>query len=70
MDLPTNGGEALIILVALAIGATMPITPVQILWINLITATALGLTLAFEPAEPGVMKRMADRLRLRSDGCR
>lgn len=55
--LPTNGGEALIILVALAIGATMPITPVQILWINLVTASSLGLTLAFEPTEPGVMQR-------------
>ncbi len=55
--LPTNGGEALTILAALALGATMPITPVQILWVNLITAVALGLTLAFEPAEAGVMTR-------------
>ncbi|MEX1109840.1 MAG: HAD-IC family P-type ATPase, partial [Dongiaceae bacterium] len=55
--LPTNGGEALTILTAIAFGLALPITPVQILWINLITAIALGLTLAFEPTEPGTMQR-------------
>ena len=55
--LPTNGGEALTILGAIALGLALPITPVQILWINMITAVALGLTLAFEPTEPGTMDR-------------
>jgi len=55
--LPTNGGEAMTILAALALGLAMPITPAQILWINMITAVALGLTLAFEPPEPGTMRR-------------
>ena len=55
--LPTNGGEALTILAALALGWTLPMTPVQILWINMVTAIALGLTLAFEPPEPGLMRR-------------
>jgi magnesium-transporting ATPase (P-type) len=55
--LPTNGGEALTILAALALGLALPITPVQILWINMVTAVALGLTLAFEPTEPGTMRR-------------
>jgi len=55
--LPTNGGEAFTILAALALGLALPITPVQILWINMITAVALGLTLAFEPTEPGTMRR-------------
>jgi magnesium-transporting ATPase (P-type) len=55
--LPTNGGEALTILAALAIGLALPVTPVQILWINTVTAVALGLTLAFEPTEPGAMRR-------------
>lgn len=55
--LPTNGGEALTILVAILLGLTLPITPVQILWINLITAVALGLALAFEPPEAGTMRR-------------
>jgi magnesium-transporting ATPase (P-type) len=55
--LPTNGGEALTILAALALGLALPITPVQILWVNMVTAVALGLTLAFEPTEPGAMRR-------------
>ncbi|MCW5717398.1 MAG: cation-transporting P-type ATPase [Bauldia sp.] len=55
--LPTNGGEALTILVAIAFGLALPITPVQILWINMVTAVALGLTLAFEPGEAGSMRR-------------
>jgi len=55
--LPTNGGEALTILAAIALGLALPITPVQILWINMITTVALGLTLAFEPTEPGTMRR-------------
>jgi len=55
--LPTNGGEALTILCAIAFGLALPIIPVQILWINMITAVALGLTLAFEPTEPGTMRR-------------
>jgi magnesium-transporting ATPase (P-type) len=55
--LPTNGGEALIILVALLLGMTLPITPIQILWINLVTATTLGIALAFEPTEPNTMQR-------------
>lgn len=55
--LPTDGGEALIILVAILFGWVLPITPVQILWINTITAVTLGLALAFEPAEQDVMRR-------------
>jgi magnesium-transporting ATPase (P-type) len=56
--LPTNGAEALIVLagVALALGE-FPITPVQILWVNMITAVTLALALAFEPTEPGIMAR-------------
>ncbi|MCW2245067.1 magnesium-transporting ATPase (P-type) [Azospirillum fermentarium] len=53
--LPTNGGQALVILAAVLAGGTLPITPVQILWINMVTAVTLGLALAFEPAEPGIM---------------
>lgn len=57
--LPTNGGEAFTIILAILLGLTLPVTPVQILWINMITAVALGLTLAFEPTEPGAMRRPA-----------
>jgi len=55
--LPTSAGEAMTIVVALFVGAALPITAVQILWINLITAVTLGLALAFEPFEPGTMRR-------------
>ncbi|WP_112310885.1 HAD-IC family P-type ATPase [Pseudogemmobacter bohemicus] len=55
--LPTNGGEALAVALAILFGFAMPMTPVQILWINLILAGTLGLALAFEPPEPGVMRR-------------
>jgi len=59
--LPTNGGEALTILGAILFGLALPVTPVQILWINMVTAVALGLTLAFEPTEPGTMLRRPRR---------
>ncbi len=55
--LPTNAGEAMTIVVALLLGMTLPITPVQILWVNLITAITLGIALAFEPTEANTMRR-------------
>jgi len=55
--LPTNGAEALIIISAILFGLALPITPVQILWVNMVTAVTLSLALAFEPAEANVMKR-------------
>lgn len=55
--LPTNGGEAMTIILALLFGLSLPVTPIQILWINLITAVTLGLSLAFEPAEENTMRR-------------
>jgi magnesium-transporting ATPase (P-type) len=59
--LPTNIGEGLVILVAVFAGLTLPITPVQILWINMTTAVLLGLMLAFEDKEPGIMERLPRR---------
>lgn len=55
--LPTNGGEGLVISVAIFANIALPITPVQILWINMSTAVLLGLMLAFEPKEPDLMTR-------------
>lgn len=55
--LPTNAGEAMTIIVALLAGLTLPITPIQILWVNLITAITLGVALAFEPTEENTMLR-------------
>jgi len=55
--LPTNAGEAMTIVVALLLGMSLPVTPVQILWVNLITAVTLGIALAFEPASAHLMAR-------------
>ncbi|WP_407666455.1 cation-transporting P-type ATPase [Mycobacterium pinniadriaticum] len=55
--LPTNIGEGLVILAAIAFGTALPILPTQILWINMTTAVALGLMLAFEAKEAGIMAR-------------
>ncbi|MDW8212043.1 MAG: cation-transporting P-type ATPase [Roseiflexaceae bacterium] len=55
--LPTNIGEGLVILAAVLIGSALPVLPVQILWINMVTVAALGLVLAAEGKEPGIMKR-------------
>lgn len=55
--LPTNAGEGATIIVALLFGLNMPVTPVQILWINLVTGITLGLALAFEPTEERTMLR-------------
>lgn len=55
--LPTNGGEAMTIILALLLGLSLPVTPIQILWVNLITAVTLGLALAFEPTEENTMNR-------------
>ncbi len=55
--LTTNTAEVLVLFVSILIGFPLPLAPVQILWINLITDGLPALALAFEPAEPGVMKR-------------
>ena len=55
--LPTNGGEMLTIIAAILLGRLLPITAAQILWVNMITAVTLALTLAFEPPERNVMQR-------------
>ena len=55
--LPTNGAQALVILVAVLLGLDLPLTPVQILWANMVTAVTLSLALAYEPTEPGLMLR-------------
>lgn len=55
--LPTNLGEGLVIFAAVLAGVTLPLLPVQILWINMTTAVLLGLMLVFEPKEPDIMSR-------------
>jgi magnesium-transporting ATPase (P-type) len=55
--LPTNGGEALVVIAAILFELTLPMTPAQILWINMVTSSTLGLALAFEPPESDIMRR-------------
>lgn len=55
--LPTNVGEGGIILVAMLLGMTLPVLPVQLLWVNMTTAIFLGLMLVFEPKEQDLMTR-------------
>ena len=55
--LPTNVAQALVIMVAIFVGFTAPITAPQILWVNMVTSVALGLVISFEPHELDVMHR-------------
>ncbi len=55
--LPTNVGEAMILLTAVFLGTALPALPVQLLWINMSTAVLLGLMLVFEPKERDLMQR-------------
>ncbi|WP_449417723.1 cation-translocating P-type ATPase [Phormidium nigroviride] len=59
--LPVNGGEALTILVGILAGTTLPILPVQILWVNMVSSVALSATLAFEPKSAETMQRSPRR---------
>ncbi|SEG12102.1 cation-transporting P-type ATPase [Nitrosomonas ureae] len=55
--LPTSSGEAGILMLAIILGMALPITPVQILWINMVTTVTLAISLSFERPESGVMSR-------------
>ncbi len=55
--LPSNAGEGLVVLAAIVAGVALPALPVQILWINMMTALLLGLMLVFEPKEQDLMQR-------------
>jgi Ca2+-transporting ATPase len=62
--LPTNGGQALIVIGAILMvpflplfAERLPLEPVQILWINLYDAVALALPLLWEPRESGLLDR-------------
>lgn len=55
--LPTNIGEGMVIMLAILLGVSLPMLAVQILWINMTTAVCLGMMLAFEPKESGIMDR-------------
>lgn len=55
--LPINGGESMAIAAAILLGANLPITPLQILWINMVSSIGLAMVLAFEAPEPDIMNR-------------
>ncbi len=55
--LPTNGAQGLAIMLAVLAGSTLPVTPLQALWVNMVVAVTLGLALAFEHAEKDIMTR-------------
>jgi Ca2+-transporting ATPase len=55
--LTSNAGEIWVMFVGPFLGLTIPLLPVQILWINLVTDGFPGLALGVEPAEPDVMER-------------
>jgi magnesium-transporting ATPase (P-type) len=55
--LPVNGGESMSLIIAVLFGLTLPITPLQILWVNMVSSVALAMALAFEPPEKSVMQR-------------
>lgn len=55
--LPTNGAQSLLIMISILLGTTMPLTPIQILWVNMVIAVTVSLALAFEPLEEGAMNR-------------
>ncbi len=55
--LPVNGGESVALVLAILLGIALPIAPVQILWVNMVSSVGLAMALAFEPPEPQVMRR-------------
>jgi Ca2+-transporting ATPase len=55
--LPTNLGEGLVLLAAIIAGVVLPILPIQILWINMVTTAVLGISLSLEPKERDLMQR-------------
>ncbi|UTR16122.1 HAD-IC family P-type ATPase [Salipaludibacillus sp. LMS25] len=55
--LPTNGAQSFLIMASILLGTMMPLTPIQILWVNMVIAITVSLALAFEPVETGAMTR-------------
>ena len=55
--LPVNGGEALTILASVLLGTALPILPLQILWLNMVSSSALSIPLAFDHQTTDVMEQ-------------
>ncbi|MFN2306162.1 MAG: HAD-IC family P-type ATPase, partial [Paracoccaceae bacterium] len=55
--LPVNGGESISLILAVLFGLMLPITPLQILWVNMLSSVALAMSLAFEKPESAIMRQ-------------
>lgn len=55
--LPINVGESMTILIAILLATVLPILPIQILWLNMVSSVALIAPLAFEPKSGQVMQQ-------------
>lgn len=55
--LPVNGGESMTILISVVLAQALPITSLQVLWLNMINSVTMTVPLAFEPKSLGVMKQ-------------
>ncbi|UCZ55115.1 cation-transporting P-type ATPase [Bacillus shivajii] len=55
--LPTNGAQAFVFIASILLGLAMPLTPVQILWVNMVVAVTLSLAIAFERLEKETMDK-------------
>ncbi len=55
--LPVNGGASMTILLSAVLGAPLPITALQVLWLNMITSLTMSIALAFEPIAPQLMQQ-------------
>ncbi|MEB3184297.1 MAG: HAD-IC family P-type ATPase [Cyanobacteriota bacterium] len=55
--LPVNGGASMTILLSAVLGAPLPITALQVLWLNMICSLTMSIALAFEPIAPQLMQQ-------------
>jgi len=53
--LPVNGGASMTILLGAVLGLELPVTALQVLWLNMVCSLSLSVPLAFEPRPPGLM---------------
>ena len=65
--LPINAGLALILLAAIITGVALPLLPTRLLWINMVTAVLLGLTLVFETKKGDLMQRRSRSTKTSAD---
>ncbi len=55
--LPVNGGASMTILMAGLLGTPLPVSALQVLWLNMICSLTMSIALAFEPLSPALMNQ-------------